>query len=67
MWKLTITQTRKSEHGDYTVTDTVEYLNETLLALTTLIMRLTDCEEVHETTYKIEKVGEKDGIQEVEG
>ena len=67
MLKLTITQERPSEHGDYTFTEKTEFMSEELTVLTNIIIRLEECNKVHETTYRIERVGENDGIQKIKG
>lgn len=59
MWKLTIEQERKSKSSDYTFTNKIEFVNDDLAALTMIIAQLADCDEVDETSYKIEKVGEE--------
>lgn len=57
MWKLTITQKRKSEHSEYMVTESVEFTSGDINELTMLVVRLSLYETAIETTYKIEKVG----------
>lgn len=59
MWKLTIKQERESDTSDYTFTETIQFNSDDLSELTLLIERLARCEEVHETTYKLEKVGDE--------
>lgn len=59
MWKLTIEQQRKSDAVDYPYTVKVEFISDELSELTMLVERLSHCEEVFETAYKIEKVGEE--------
>jgi hypothetical protein len=59
MWKLTIEQQKKSVTSDYAYTVKVEFVSDELSELTMLVERLAHCEEVYETTYKIEKVGDK--------
>lgn len=62
LWKLTITQKRKSDYSDYMVESTTEFLSDSVYELGITIGRLSEHEEAHETSYKIEKVGENDGI-----
>lgn len=59
MWKLTITQKRKSEYSDNMITESVEFTNDDINELTMLVVRLTGIETAVETAYKIEKVGEE--------
>ena len=58
MWKLTITQKRKSEYTDGTINEAVEYHHNSIKSLTALIDNLNTYENGIETTYKLEKVGE---------
>lgn len=58
MWKLTIKQSRKVEDSNYPFTETVEFENENLTELTSIVVQLSTCDEVHETEYKIERVEE---------
>lgn len=57
MWKLTITQKRKSEFSEYMVTESVEFTSGDINELTMLIVRITAYEMAVETIYKIEKAG----------
>lgn len=57
MWKLTITQKRKSEFSEYMVTESVDFTSGDINELTMLVVRLSSYETAVETTYKIEKVG----------
>lgn len=59
MWKLTITQKRKSEFLENMITGSVEFENDDINELTMLIVRLSAYETAVETTYKIEKAGDK--------
>lgn len=59
MWKLTITQKRKSEFSEYMVTESIEFVSTNITRLTRLIETISVYETDIETTYKIEKVGEK--------
>lgn len=59
MWKLTITQKRKSEYSDYTSTDHVELFSKSLHELVNLVdMMMNLVDEAIETTFKIESVKE---------
>ncbi len=57
MWKLTITQKRKSEFSEYMVTESIEFVSENITRLISLIETIYVYETDIETTYKIEKVG----------
>lgn len=57
MWKLTITQKRKSEFSENMLTESVEFTSDDINELTMLIVRITAYETAVETTYKIEKAG----------
>lgn len=57
MWKLTITQKRKSEFSEYMVTESVEFTSGDINELTMLVIRITATQTTAETIYKIEKVG----------
>lgn len=57
MWKLTITQKRKSEFSESILPESVEFISEDINELTMLIVRITAYETAVETTYKIEKAG----------
>ena len=59
MWKLTITQKRKSEYTDGTVSETVEFFHRNIRTLTDLIDSLHTYENGIETTYKLERIGEE--------
>lgn len=59
MWKLTITQKRKSEFSEYMVTESIEFVSRNITRLTALIETISSHETDIETTYKIEKEGEK--------
>ena len=59
MWKLTITQKRKSEYTDGTINESVEFFNKSIGMLTSLIDSLNNHVNGIETTYKIEKVVEE--------
>ena len=59
MWKLTIEQERDSSTGNYTLTERTVFKSDSLSELLTTIEILARSKEVYETTYKIEKVGEK--------
>jgi hypothetical protein len=57
MWKLTITQKRKSEYSENMITENVEFISNDINELTMLVVRLTGHENAIETSYKIESVG----------
>lgn len=57
MWKLTITQKRKSEFSENMLTESVEFISNDINELTMLIVRITAYETAVETIYKIEKAG----------
>lgn len=59
MWKLTINQERPSDYTEGTVTEKITFMSEDLSELTMLIERCTHCAGDCETSYKIEKVGDK--------
>ena len=59
MWKLTITQKRKSEYTDGTINETVEFFHRNIGSLTSLVDNLNNYSSGIETTYKIEKVVEE--------
>ena len=56
MWKLTITQKKKSEVSDYMVTESVSFTSDDVNELTMLVVRMTAHENAIETSYKIEPV-----------
>lgn len=58
MWKLTITQKRKSEYTDGTIDETVEFISGNINELTILVARLTALKSAIETSYKLEPIGE---------
>ena len=55
MWKLAITQKRKSEYSDHLMTEAVEFVSDDINELTILIDRLTALETAVETAYMIVK------------
>ena len=59
MWKLTITQKRKSEYTDGTISESVELFHRNIGSLTSLVDNLNNYSNGVETTYKIEKVVEE--------
>ena len=59
MWKLTVTQKRKSEYTDGTISESVEFSHRSIGTLTSLVDNLNNYANGIETTYKIEKVGEE--------
>ena len=64
MWKLTITQKKKSEFSVYMNTDNVEFISDDINELTMLVIRLTAHENAVETAYKIERVAKEGGENE---
>lgn len=64
MWKLTITQKRKSEYSDYKDTHKVEFESETSAELLTIAGVLMNCASHDETSFSIEKEreGESDEV-----
>lgn len=58
MWKLTITQKRKSEYTDGIITECVEFTSGNINELTILVARLTALKSTIETAYKLEPIGE---------
>ena len=56
MWKLTITQKRKSEFSNSTFDEKVEFTSDDVCYLTAMVDRFSRLEEVFETAYKIDKV-----------
>lgn len=54
MWKLTITQKRKSEYSDYMTESKIVFVNENLRELTFLLERMAESEPDVETSYEIE-------------
>ena len=59
MWKLTITQKRKSEYIDGTINESVELYHRNIGSLTSLVDNLNNYSYGIETTYKLEKAGEE--------
>jgi hypothetical protein len=57
MWKLIITQKRRSEFTGNIVTENTEFMGKDINELTMLIVRLTKLSEDIETSYKLEKAG----------
>lgn len=62
MWKLTIKQERKSEYTNNTITEKVEFVDEDISRLTSIVLWLESLDETNKTEYKIEKAGENNGI-----
>jgi len=58
MWKLTITQKRKSEYTDGIITERVEFTSGNINELTILVARLTALKSAIETAYTLEPIGE---------
>lgn len=61
MWKLTIEQKRPYQYEGATrySTEAIEVKSDDLAELTMLIERITHCAGDCETSYKLEKVGDK--------
>lgn len=59
MWKLTITQKRKSEYTDGTISESVEFYHKNISPLTSLIGNLNNHANGIETTYKLERTCEE--------
>lgn len=57
MWKLTITQKRKTDYG--TVPDSIELMCDNLNELTLVILRVSELKSEKPIEFKIEKVEEK--------
>ena len=58
MWKLVITQERKSEYTTGTITETVEFKSENIADLSMMIGAMSKFESGIKTTYKIERMVE---------
>lgn len=58
MWKLTVTQKRKSDFSDSIVSENVEFFGKDINELTMLIVRLSKLSCNIETSYKLEKESE---------
>lgn len=58
MWKLIITQERKSEYVDGTISEKVEFTGKDINVLTLIVAKLSEHENGVDTSYKLEKVGE---------
>lgn len=63
MWKLTITQKRKSDYSEGMIDYSVEFFSAELSELTMLIERITHCNSECETEYKLERVFERMGVE----
>lgn len=59
MWKLTIEQKRYSEFINDTVPEKLILFSDDMTELTMLIERVNHCGSDCETSYKLEKVGDK--------
>ena len=57
MWKLIITQKRKSEYTEGMISESIEFTGSDINELSMLIVRLSKHENGTDTTYKLEKVG----------
>lgn len=58
MWKLIITQKRKSDYSESVYEETVVFYGKDINELSMMIVDLSNHENGIETSYKIEKVGE---------
>ena len=56
MWKLTITQRKKSEYSGFDYDHHTEFKSSNILELSMLVDRMAECETECETSYKIERV-----------
>lgn len=61
MWKLTITQKRKSEYSNYKDRYQVMFVSNTSAELLAIASSLMACETPDETSFSIEKVQEGEG------
>ena len=61
MWKLTITQKRKSEYSDYKDTHKVEFVRHSSKELLAVAGELMNCETNDETSFSIEKMQKGEG------
>lgn len=60
MWKLTISQKRKSEYTNSIIEERVIFTDEDINELPMIVVRLSMHENGIETSYKIERVGEEE-------
>lgn len=58
MWKLTITQKRKSEYSDNMIEESVRFYSDDIYELVGLVLNMGENDGVVETAYKIESVKE---------
>ena len=59
MWKLTISQKRKSEYTNSIIEERVIFTDEDINELSMIVVRLSMHENGIETSYKFEMVGEE--------
>ena len=59
MWKLIVAQKRKSDYSDHVYEETVVFYGNDINELSMMIVRLSKHENGIETSYKLEKEGEK--------
>ena len=64
MWKLVITQQRKSSGSEYTFDEKVEFESDSIYDLSSLIVKLSECEGDKQTEYKIYWEEEKKDVTE---
>lgn len=60
MWKLTISQKRKSEYTNSIIEERVIFTDEDINELSMIVVRLSMHENGIETSYKFERVGEEE-------
>ena len=60
MWKLIVAQKRKSDYSDHVYEETVVFYGNDINELSMMIVRLSKHENGLETSYKLEKEGEKE-------
>ena len=60
MWKLTISQKRKSEYTNSIIEERVIFTDEDINELSMILVRLSMHEYGIETSYKFERVGEEE-------
>ena len=60
MWKLIITQKRKSDFSENIYEDSVVFYGEDVNELSMMIVQMSKHENGIETSYKLEKVGEQE-------
>ena len=60
MWKLVVTQERKSEYTSGSITETIEFKAENIADLSMMMGMMSKFESGIKTTYRIERIGAKD-------